>query len=637
MSPEWYQSLPYIFLDTSFRAPVFAAIVGLILKAARVRSGSVRHAAWTVVLFSMVFLPVLPHFIPSFSIPIPVPLAATQAETRTREAMPPANAVNHQATVAPVPEGPHHSSAVPESERELVWPFAAAAVYFIGVLVLLSRLLFGWRALSGFAHACKPIPLHTVATPELRTIPVSVCESDRAVTPVTTGVLCPRIILPTSWRLWAPEKLSAVLAHELSHVRRRDMLIAFLSHLNRCIFWFHPLAWWLEQKLATTAELACDDNAVRATGKTRIYAEVLLDMARAVQQRGGRLAWQGLGVHGNGFLSQRIDRLLRGEPFCETTRIRKAVVALGCAAAILLVAACREPSISSAPQNYSKAAARSMQRTPSQSIFAKRIRIITHPVNAPFEFGDGTGVQGLDVDIGNEVAKNLGFAVKWVKAPDPGYSQNRLERVVRTFLGRSPGDVCMSYSEHMFELIKSGKAEILISAIPIDPQKTKDFEFSRTYYDTGDIIAHSRGRLDITDLASLSGKKVGVAAGRPGDSFMAGQAIATDVDITRFFSLDDALGALNRKEIDAVVGDEPFITYSCIKSFHNTTTVPFLINKYKYAAVVRKGRRDLLTCINQTLDRLDSTGALKRFDETWLGEVRKYRDLEVASLNTLHP
>jgi ABC-type amino acid transport substrate-binding protein len=86
-----------------------------------------------------------------------------------------------------------------------------------------------------------------------------------------------------------------------------------------------------------------------------------------------------------------------------------------------------------------------------------------------------------------------------------------------------------------------------------------------------------------------------------------------------------------------LLSDQPLITYSCVKSFHNTTTVPILLNKYKYAVVVRKGRLDLLAKINQTIDRLDAAGALSKLDEAWLGDVRRDRDLEVAILKTTNP
>ena len=44
------------------------------------------------------------------------------------------------------------------------------------------------------------------------------------------------------------------MAHEEQHVRRRDSLVALLAAFNRSIFWFHPLAWWIEHKLSLLAE-----------------------------------------------------------------------------------------------------------------------------------------------------------------------------------------------------------------------------------------------------------------------------------------------------------------------------------------------------------------------------------------------
>ncbi len=236
-----------------------------------------------------------------------------------------------------------------------------------------------------------------------------------------------------------------------------------------------------------------------------------------------------------------------------------------------------------------KSAAESMEKN-------RVVRIITDAVNAPFEYGSGTGVQGFDVDLGNQIAKDLGIEVKWSKVS--GY-------------------------ERLFELLKNGDAEIMLSSIAVDPAREADFAFSSPYYESGDVIAHQRSKFDIKDLASLSGKKVGVATGRPGDSFMATQKVATSVTIKKYPTMDDALGALNRTEIDAVVGDSPLITYSSFKNYPNTTALPLLINKYKYAAVVRKNETELLAKINATIDRLKAAGELKKYDETWLGSVIK--------------
>ncbi|HYK87836.1 MAG TPA: ABC transporter substrate-binding protein, partial [Acidobacteriota bacterium] len=206
----------------------------------------------------------------------------------------------------------------------------------------------------------------------------------------------------------------------------------------------------------------------------------------------------------------------------------------------------------------------------------KMVRIATDAVNLPFEFGSGTGVQGLDVDIGTEIAKDLGYDVKWVKIP----------------------------FARIFDILRNGEAEIVISAISIAADRKKDFAFSEPYFDSGNTIARRIDKPQIKDLASLSGKKVGVQAGRTGDKFLETQRTAANVTVQKYPTLDDALGALNRTEIDAVVGDDPILTYSIYKSFNNLIPLGTLLTQEQYAVVVRKGEKELLGKVNARLERL---------------------------------
>jgi hypothetical protein len=125
-------------------------------------------------------------------------------------------------------------------------------------------------------------------------------------------------------------------------VRRHDAAINFAARLNRAIFWFHPLAWWLERKLAMTAEHACDEAAVRAIAAPDRYSEILLEMADVVRRNRGRLTWQAVGMNGAGLLNSRIDRLLRGDAFAIASRGKKIAAGIGCVLAIATVVACRQ-------------------------------------------------------------------------------------------------------------------------------------------------------------------------------------------------------------------------------------------------------------------------------------------------------
>jgi hypothetical protein len=135
-------------------------------------------------------------------------------------------------------------------------------------------------------------------------------ESDALAVPITIGWLRPRIILPAIWREWDESKAGVVLAHELSHVRRGDYATLLLASLNRCMFWFSPLSWWLDRKLRELAELVSDDSALRATSDRTHYAEVLLGFFEAMRNQSGRVRWQGVSMARSGNADRRIDRIL---------------------------------------------------------------------------------------------------------------------------------------------------------------------------------------------------------------------------------------------------------------------------------------------------------------------------------------
>jgi len=236
----------------------------------------------------------------------------------------------------------------------------------------------------------------------------------------------------------------------------------------------------------------------------------------------------------------------------------------------------------------------------------KKVVIITDAVNPPFEYGSGSGVQGLGADLGTEIGKTLNIEVKWITLHSVEASQPNVK--VRGY-------------EHLFDILKKGDAEMIVSSIAVDPKRETEFAFSKPYYETGDVIAHQRSDFSIKGLANLAGKKVGVCSGRPGDAFMAAQKVASNVTVTRYPTLDDALGALNRSELEAVVGDEPILGYSIFNSFQSTTLLQNQVDKIQYAVAVRKGETELLAKINETIDRMKSSGELQKSVDQWVGNI----------------
>jgi len=110
--------------------------------------------------------------------------------------------------------------------------------------------------------------------------PISLYVSPHVRVPMATGFLRPMIVIP-SWALreLSTDELKVVLLHEAAHLQRWDDWTNLTQKVLCALFFFHPVVWWLESKLALEREMACDDLVVAATSSPRAYAECLVSLA----------------------------------------------------------------------------------------------------------------------------------------------------------------------------------------------------------------------------------------------------------------------------------------------------------------------------------------------------------------------
>jgi hypothetical protein len=138
---------------------------------------------------------------------------------------------------------------------------------------------------------------------------VVLLESTAIDDPVTVGVFHPAIILPSKVipALDEPD-LTAILAHEYGHIRRKDFLVHFLCQLTALPVAWHPGIQYLMSKISQTRELACDDYAAVRLGKRIVYARTLLRLASLCLQV-PRSNAMGLGIFDGDNLEDRIMML----------------------------------------------------------------------------------------------------------------------------------------------------------------------------------------------------------------------------------------------------------------------------------------------------------------------------------------
>ena len=189
------------------------------------------------------------------------------------------------------------------------------SVYLLGLAVLFFRLVIG--------------TVHTRRVIQSTVLHDGVRTSFLCSAPVTLGFLRPVVVFPENWREWPQAKLEAILTHEREHARRRDSLVKWFALLNRAVFWFHPVAWWLERNLSALAEEACDEAVLKSGHDARDYAECLLEMARSVSSSGARLNVVGMAMPG-GFLAQRVHRIMEVGAMPQISRAWMVCVGVAC-------------------------------------------------------------------------------------------------------------------------------------------------------------------------------------------------------------------------------------------------------------------------------------------------------------------
>jgi beta-lactamase regulating signal transducer with metallopeptidase domain/protocatechuate 3,4-dioxygenase beta subunit len=193
----------------------------------------------------------------------------------------------------------------------------------VGVLRLLVLASRSRRWLRGNSTpVTDPALLATLATLAdrlgVRRLPLLLTAPDIAL-PMVIGLRRPAIVLPLPERLigFTEEATTLMLAHELAHLRRRDLAWNWLSTVVRIVFFFHPLVYLARREEEMAREMACDSLALEAVGAPVVeYGNLLLKIASLGRAGSGETTpVTVLGVSGAaGALKQRLIALQNRSP-----------------------------------------------------------------------------------------------------------------------------------------------------------------------------------------------------------------------------------------------------------------------------------------------------------------------------------
>lgn len=215
------------------------------------------------------------------------------------------------------------------------------AIWCVGVVVFCLRPAWSWLTVQRLRRRGT-----SPASPKLEALVAAMAEKlhlQRRVrvllsacidVPLVLGSYRPTLLLPAAaLSNLSDAQWSAIIAHELAHLRRYDDLVNLLQLLLETMFFYHPAVWWLSARIRQEREFCCDDVAARATGDAAMFCRALLSLE---QLRATTPAFA-LGA-GGGSLLQRVQRLL---PVAKERRAAPMsamfAAALGTAALVLAV------------------------------------------------------------------------------------------------------------------------------------------------------------------------------------------------------------------------------------------------------------------------------------------------------------
>jgi beta-lactamase regulating signal transducer with metallopeptidase domain len=295
-----------VLIEAALRSLILGLVVGLGLKLFRVRNAQIEMTAWSVVLAAALAMPLLMQW------PILHLTAAPAMLPRVMPALDPSPVTLDLPRVMPPPSGGFRLGA-----HWLVSVYGAVAI------VLLLRLATGLAMTGRVVRRALPIRAGW-------TTGVDVRVSDVVKSPVAFGRV---VLLPAAYATWPLAKRRAVMAHERSHLEHHDFTIQLLSAVHAALFWFSPLAWWLQIRLAFLAERTSDETAIAELGSRIDYAELLLDIAVGARSLPGSIA-----MARPAMLRQRVESILsRATPAIALTPRRRLLLGLGLLPGVLVI------------------------------------------------------------------------------------------------------------------------------------------------------------------------------------------------------------------------------------------------------------------------------------------------------------
>jgi ABC-type amino acid transport substrate-binding protein len=205
----------------------------------------------------------------------------------------------------------------------------------------------------------------------------------------------------------------------------------------------------------------------------------------------------------------------------------------------------------------------------------------------PFAVDNGEGMYGLDIDLGNAIAQEIGIPLRFAN---------------------------MGY-DGLYDSLIAGQVDIVISALLINPGRTRDIRYTRHYFDNGLMLVTTSSAIEA--MENLPGRALSLEYGSSAHS-------EANVWLQRLLPFEllpyelprYALDSLRLGEADAALVDTT--SYWLYLGEHpDWQSYSHRITNAYYAIAIRYDREDTWSWVNAVLGQIIKDGRMDSMIEEW--------------------
>ena len=215
----------------------------------------------------------------------------------------------------------------------------------------------------------------------------------------------------------------------------------------------------------------------------------------------------------------------------------------------------------------------------------EKLIMATNAEFPPYEYYEGSGIVGIDVEIAQAIADELGMELQ---VEDMAF-------------------------DAIITAVTSGKADFGAAGMTVTEDRLKSVDFSDTYTKSAQVIIVKEDS-PIATPDDLVGKKIGVQLGTTGDIY---SEDIEDAQIERYNKGFEAVQSLQSDKIDAVIIDqEPAAVFVEQNEGLKLTDEEF--TEEEYALAFAKDNKELLEKVNAALAKLKKSGRLDEIKAAYI-------------------